>query len=66
MVHRPLQRGEKPVVFSNVVGCDPEPAVQFLEDVAVGRLNRHTITGRAWVAAGATIDVRDYHQRSDG
>jgi hypothetical protein len=36
MVHRPLQRGEKAVIFRDVVGRYSQSTVQFVEDGAIG------------------------------
>src|SRR5439155_532166 len=56
---RPPQRGEQAVVFSDVVGRDAERAVDLVEERAAGRLDAHAVAGRARVAAGAAVDVRD-------
>src|SRR5258708_4710956 len=57
VVFCPSERGEKAVVFGDVVGGDAERAVELLERVPVGVLDDDAVAGGPGVAAGAAVDV---------
>ena len=57
----PLQCGEQPVVFRDVVGGDAERTVQLLNQVALGVLDADAVAGRSRVAPGAAVDVGANH-----
>src|SRR5688500_3599771 len=58
VVRRPVERGEQAAIFGDVVGGDAHRLLQF-DHRAVAELNPDAVAGRARVAAGATVDIRD-------
>ena len=56
----PLERGEQPVVFGDVVGRQADGAAELFNQLAIGPLDANAETRRSWIAARAPIDVRDH------
>jgi hypothetical protein len=63
VINRPLQRGEQAVVFGDIVRRDAQPAVQLVNERAVGGFDPDTVPRRTRIATGPAVYVSDNHQR---
>ena len=55
----PLERGDKPSIFRDIVGRDPDRLAEFFDERAIGLLDADAVAGRTGIPAGTAIDVGD-------